>query len=87
MRLVKNICHKVFKKIYEWPKTVVLTCVVRHLAMSGDIFDYHDGGRGAIGIQGVEARDAVLQCTGQSPTTKHYPIQILIMLGLRNSGL
>lgn len=48
--------------------------------MSGDIFGYHTGEEGAIGIYWVEVRGAaknILQCTGQLITTKHYPAQII----------
>ena len=45
----------------------------------GDIFSCHSLGGGATGIEWVEARNAakkkILQCMGQSPTTRNYPVQ------------
>ena len=48
----------------------------RHLAMSGDIFDFH-GCRGATHIQRQRAGLLlnILQCTGQLPITENNPVQ------------
>lgn len=44
--------------------------------MSGDTFVCHNWRVVATGILWLEARDATghLTCTGQSPTTKDYPV-------------
>lgn len=52
-------------------KQLFLTWVVGHLAMSLDTFLHHGWGGGAAGIWQVEARGAILQCTGKSLTTKY----------------
>lgn len=83
----QKVCVKKVKYyFYELPETVVLN-------VGGDISQYLDafsivmaGGGCAAGIEWVEARDTVLQCTETAPTTKDYPIQISIILGLRNPG-